>query len=445
MDERDLDQREREERDRPDFLDEDDALEGDALEGEVSPVDDEPWLEEDPTTVAPGGDTVAPSGEEPAPSGDEESFGAEDLFADDSWGEEPGGAEALVEPGEEGAEDRELRRHRGPPPRQQILVRRLIAVGGGLVLLFLFILGFRACLESRHDRALKTYVRDVQQITDESKQVSDDFFGLLENPRNLTPLDYESEIKSHRAAVESLTSRASGLDAPGGMGKAKQALVTTMDLRRDGLTAISDNVATALGKEKRQEATQKITDAMQSFQASDVVYARLSVPEMVNTLNREAVGGVTIPTSKFLPSLDWLELATVQEALGRVSGGQASTPGVHGVGLVQASIGGVVLEEGAANTVSSGGTPEISIQVQNQGESEETDVSVTVSITGGSSPIDLDRPIARFGPGETATVTIPISPRPPSGRQVTVNVEVAPVPGEQVQDNNRASYTVTFG
>lgn len=443
-DDRDLDHREREERDRPDFLDEDDALEGDALEGEVAPVDDEPWLEEDPTTIAPGGDTVA-SGDQPPPPGGEDELGADDLFADDSWGEDPGGGEqALVEPGEEPAEDREMRRHRGPPPRQQILVRRLIAVGGGLVLLFLFILGFRACLESRSERALKTYVRDVQQITDENKQVSDDFFGLLENPRTLTPLDYESEIKSHRAAIESLTSRASGLDAPGGMGKAKQALVTTMDLRRDGLTTISDNVSTALGKENRQEATQKITDAMQSFQASDVVFARLSVPEMVNTLNREGVGGVTIPTSKFLPSLDWLELATVQEALGRVSGGQSATPGVHGVGLVQASIGGVTLEEGAANTVGGGGTPEISVQVQNQGESEETDVSVTVSITGGSSPIDLDRPITRILPGETATVTIPISPRPPAGRQVTVNVEVAPVPGEQVQDNNRASYTVTF-
>jgi hypothetical protein len=427
LDDRDLDERDRM------FLDQD---EDDALEGDAVPVEEEPWADE-PAEAPPGGETGAESFTD-----DSEPFADEDLFGEEAFAEPAVEEEVEIE-GEPG-EAIPGRGRRGPPPRQQILVRRLIAVGVGILFLFLFILGFRACLESRHERQLKDFVRDVTQITGSSQQISDEFFGLLENPRNLTPLDYESEIKSNRGAMETLVSRTSDLDAPGGMGKAKSALVTTMELRRDGLTVIADEVPTALGKEGRQEATQKITDAMRSFLASDVVYSRLAATEMFNTLRRESVGGVAIPQSQFLPSLDWLELATVQEALGRVSGGQAATPGVHGLGLVSASIGGTSLVEGAANAVTASGTPEISVEVQNQGETEETDVSVTVSITGGSSPIDLDRPITRIGPGATATVTIPISPRPPSGRQVTVNVEVAPVPGEQVQDNNRASYTVTF-
>jgi hypothetical protein len=399
----------------------DDARDEEPFEGDAFAVEDEPFAEE-------------PFAEEPAPP--------RGLDVDV---EEEEAAAPEAEPFEgESPEEARIRRRGGPPPRQQILVRRLIAVGVGVVFLFLFILGFRACLDSRHERALKDYVRDVTQITGETKQVSDELFGLLENPKSLTPLDYESEIKSHRGAVETLTSRAEGLDAPGGMGKAKSALVTSMELRRDGLTTIADEVSTALGKEGRQEATQKIADSMQAFLASDAVYARLSATEMFNTLRKEGVGGVAIPQSKFLPSLDWLELATVQEALGRVSGGAAATPGVHGVGLVSASIGDTALEEDAPNTVGASGTPELTVEVQNQGEAEETDISVTVAISGGASPIDLDRPISRIGPGETGTVTIPISPRPPAGRELTINVEVAPVPGEQVQDNNRASYTVTF-
>jgi hypothetical protein len=47
-----------------------------------------------------------------------------------------------------------------------------------------------------------------------------------------------------------------------------------------------------------------------------------------------------------------------------------------------------------------------------------------------------------IGPGETQTVKIPLTPAPKG--QATLDVEVKPVPGEQVSSNNKASYTVTF-
>ena len=39
---------------------------------------------------------------------------------------------------------------------------------------------------------------------------------------------------------------------------------------------------------------------------------------------------------------------------------------------------------------------------------------------------------------------IPLQPEPKAGDSVTIDVEVATVPCEQVADNNKASYTVTF-
>ena len=43
---------------------------------------------------------------------------------------------------------------------------------------------------------------------------------------------------------------------------------------------------------------------------------------------------------------------------------------------------------------------------------------------------------------QTETVKIPITPAPKG--QATLEVEVQPVPGEQVSDNNVATYEVTF-
>jgi hypothetical protein len=41
-------------------------------------------------------------------------------------------------------------------------------------------------------------------------------------------------------------------------------------------------------------------------------------------------------------------------------------------------------------------------------------------------------------------VTVPLDPAPSKGDEVTIEVFVEPVLGEQVADNNEATYEVTF-
>jgi CARDB protein len=344
-----------------------------------------------------------------------------------------------AEPEEIGAQPRPR-----PPERQQILLRRGMAVGGGIVLLILLVIGFRGCLDARKERAFKDYTRDVAALTEESDQIGEAFFGLLENPRSLTPLDYEAEIKSDRGAAAGLVSRAENLDAPGEMNNAHDALVLTLELRRDGLQTVADNVGVALAREGSEEATQAIADQMQVFLSSDVIYDSRAKTEIDRVLRREGIAGVEAPESQFLPSLTWVDAdkSQVTEALGRVSGGGvASTPGVHGLGLIAAVAqpGAITLDENARASL--GSSSELEVQVQNQGESEETDVVVTVTI-GGETP--LERTIPRIAPGEIASVNIPLSPAPPSGNS-TLEVNVEPVAGEQVEDNNSATYQVSFG
>jgi subtilase family serine protease len=66
-------------------------------------------------------------------------------------------------------------------------------------------------------------------------------------------------------------------------------------------------------------------------------------------------------------------------------------------------------------------------------------VTVTVTVNGGSS---LQQDISSIGAGEVQGVTIPLTPAPQG--EVTLEVDVATVPGERVSTNNEASYTVSF-
>ena len=68
------------------------------------------------------------------------------------------------------------------PERQQILLRRGLALGGGLLLLILIVLGVKGCLDARKNRALSDYARNVTQIVEETDQTSKGFFAKLDEP-----------------------------------------------------------------------------------------------------------------------------------------------------------------------------------------------------------------------------------------------------------------------
>jgi hypothetical protein len=321
------------------------------------------------------------------------------------------------------------------------MLRRALAAAGGLLLLILLVLGVKGCLNARKDRALKDYARNVTEIVDASKQTSDSFFKQLESPGSLSVTEYTNDIAADRSALDSLLQRTKALDTPGDMGSAQQSFKLVVQLRRNALTNVSNSISTALAKEGREQAVNKIAFQMKALLASDVLYRQVAQPEMQNALKANGIDDVTIPDSKFLPDDSWLDPTKVDDALSQVSGATSAsaTPGIHGLGLIQTSANGQVLTEGTPATISAGGSPEVDVQVQNQGDSTETGVTVSVTVNGGQP---IDQSISSIAAGETQTVKIPITPAPKS--QVKLDVEVQPVAGEQVTDNNKASYTVTF-
>jgi hypothetical protein len=340
--------------------------------------------------------------------------------------------------------ERPRRRIGGPQRRrQQYLVRRLIGVGIGLAFLILIVIGFRGCLEARSDRALRNYTSSVASIMQQSEQSGKDFFELLNGPSGTSSIDVKNQILAQRDSSQALLDRAQGLDAPGQMSDAQSAVDLTLTLRRNALDAIASNVPQATARTQTADAISNITDAMGSLYASDIIWTQVGAPEIKKVDDGE---GVTIdtplPAGKFMPSnaTDFLDQTSLVTKLNSITGQTATTGGTHGLQLLQTSIGGTTLAADSTTTIPATAT-ELEIQVENSGDSDETGISVTATLNG----TDLNGTIEALSAGETGTVKIPLTSKPALGTDVTLEVVVQPVPGEQVADNNQATYTVVFG
>jgi subtilase family serine protease len=199
-------------------------------------------------------------------------------------------------------------------------------------------------------------------------------------------------------------------------------------------------MSTALGDVGSEQARASIARQMRRLLASDELYAAVARPEINGVLAANGIDGSDVPKSVFLPDeTKWLDEGEVSAALDSVTGSSTSeTPGVHGLGLIGTSVNGTELSAESATGVVSEGTPEVEVTVQNQGESTENGISVSVTVNGET----LQSTIDSIAAGEEGTASIPLTGAP-SG-EVTLEVAVDTVPGEQVSENNEASYTVAF-
>ena len=317
------------------------------------------------------------------------------------------------------------------------MLRRGLALGGGLILLILIVLGIKGCLDARANRELSDYARNVAQIVEETQQTSKAFFERLEDPGNASVTDFVDQVNADRSAMDTYAARIDDLGAPGDMSSAQANLELTYELRANAMDEIAEKMNTALGEAGAEKATEGIAKQMQKLLAADVVYEQVVRPEVDSVLASNGISDSDLPESTFLPDEKWLEESTVSDALAAVSGGSTSSAsGVHGTELVGVVVNGTELVEGAPSTVAGEEGVEVEVQVQNQGESTESGVTVAVTYEGNTVKGEIDElPV-----GEVGTALIPLTP-PPSG-EVTLEVEVEAVDGEQVTENNEGVFSL---
>jgi hypothetical protein len=331
------------------------------------------------------------------------------------------------------------------------MVRRAIAIGGGVLLILLLFFAVKSCRNAAKEQAFKDYNRDVGAFVQESEDQSKGLFDVL-GKGGQSPVELQNTVNGYASDAAQLVDRAKGTDHPGELDSAHRYLVETLEFRRDGLKGIADALPRALG-DRGEEATATIAAQMRNFDASDVIYSQRFYPRLEQGLKNEGLlGAEKPPKSAFLTDVTWLVPATVADRISRISSGGSNgtsgpvAPGLHGTGLgtVQVQPGGITLNPGTANQIKAAPNLSLDVQVVNQGENDEKNVTVKVSIKGAGKPIELEEKLPEIAAGQTKTVSVPLSSTPPSGQPVTISVAIAPVPGEKKTDNNKASFPAVF-
>jgi CARDB len=327
------------------------------------------------------------------------------------------------------------------------MVRRGIALGGGVIVLILLVLGFKSCLGARKDQALKDYLREVNSIAQESNQQSNQLFGLLSNRRRGGDVNVVNKLNEFRAQAATLADRARHVDTPGEMSSAQRYFVQSIELREDGVVGIATQVPNALTQQERRQGTNAVALDMQDFLASDVLYTKRAAPAMQKALEDAGLADETrVPKSQYLPVIDWLQPSFVSQQISGIrtgKSGEPAAPGLHGTGVGTVSVGGQALSDGGSVTVQ-GASPQFQVQVANQGENDETDVAVKVSVGKGADAVTGTGTVPTIARGENKTVNIKLKGSPPTGQNVPVTVSVEPVPGEKKTDNNKLTGSVIF-
>jgi hypothetical protein len=339
----------------------------------------------------------------------------------------------------------------GGPPPDLARRRQAILLGGLAIVLILLIVGVNSCLDNRHDRSLKDYNREVSSIVESSdNQVSRQLFDVLQGGGAAN--DLQVAVNQVRLVAEEDVKRAKNLSVPGDMKPAHRNLEQVLNFRAHGVARIADLLPTALSTQAgAQDALRRVAGQMQAFLASDVTYSQRVAPLIKETLDDNGISGQRIAQSQFLPSLGWLDPGQVAQRLNPAAANGTATPngivapGLHGHGLVSVSAGGVSLQPGqVVNRIPASQGRTFDVTFANQGDNDEQNVKVSVKITGAGKPISVSKTVNQTKAGAQSTVPVTLNTTPPTGRAVTIEVSVAPVPGEKKTDNNTQSYTALF-
>jgi len=321
-----------------------------------------------------------------------------------------------------------------------------------LIVVVLIAIGVHSCQVSQRNSALRNYSDSVASIIRASNQTGQQFFNVLSSGQGASNgPNLQSQVDEARLSAENQLNRAAGLDVPDEAKGAQQDLLLALQMRRDGIAQIAQQVQPALQQSTATDAVSQIAADMAKFYGSDVVYKNYSLPAIVGALHTAgiAVGGTSgepVEGGQFLPDLQWLtpsfvatQLHTTFTPTGNKSGKVA--PGTHGHSLDSVSVGGTTLQSGSTNTIPASPAPTFTLTFTNSGSNNETNVVCKVTVSNSSASGSTTVPQTQAGQQTTCQVPLISSPKAGSS-SVTATVE--PVPGEKNSSNNTQTFPVTF-
>lgn len=329
------------------------------------------------------------------------------------------------------------------------MVRRGIAFGFGLILLFLVVLGISSCESSAHKNAVRDYNNDVVKIGSDSQHTGDAYFAALSTAQGKSSAQVEPELDQIRTQAQQQVSTAKGLSVPSGLGGAQTNLLLALDLREEAVADVANQIPVALGGlNTAGAALKRIAGDNEQILASDVIFQVRVAPLIAQEVSSSGIAAAALPSSVWVRDLSWLQEGTVAARLTGAAGtgtnGTALAPGTHGHSLVSVSVGGTTLNPAPqVNNISGGANPTFTVTFDNTGQNSQTGVGVQVSVTAEGQKRSALKTYPLTKPGGTYTEAVQVQ-GVPLQVPASVTVDVLPVPGEKNTANNKGTFTAVF-
>jgi hypothetical protein len=266
----------------------------------------------------------------------------------------------------------------------------------------------KSCTDSARINGLKDYNNSVYTLIGKSDAIGSSVFtALTSNTGSGGAQTTQSELATLLAKARQRVSDAEALSVPSEMQAAQEHVTLALQMRRDGIATIANQIQSASGGSASRDAVNNIALAMGRFYASDVVYKAYAVPEIAAALHGAgiAVAGL-INGGQFLTNLQWLTPSYVATKVG------AKLPGATALSasLTQVAVGTNTMVAGVTNHVQASPPPTFTLSVTNTSHHTETGIPCSVSVTGAN--ITGTATIATLAAGGSTTCDVTLSSSP---------------------------------
>jgi hypothetical protein len=334
---------------------------------------------------------------------------------------------------------------RRPSDRRRTRIQRLAILA---LVLFIVVFGLawwaRSCQHNRKVGTYETYFAGVSAAIDDSIALGKQVSAIMIDPSKLSRKELIDKLGQLSDQQDEIAVRAGRLEPPATLEDEQVDFATGMKVRASGFGLLRTAMLGALSNKKVD--TKQITMLDGYFSGPDAYYQDLVYAPARETMEKDGVSGVAVPTSTYYltwKALDPVTVAAMLENIGKTT----KLTGIHGVALLdvtaQSSSGDLKLVKGHVNDVPASADLAFVATVQNQGSVAEHEVPVTVTLViPGGDPLKQSATIATIEAGKTQDVTITgfAIPETALSKEVTLKVEAGPVQGERVETNNTATY-----
>ena len=368
----------------------------------------------------------------------------------DFFDEEPATTEAQSSQSRVRLPRRGARGPRGPagPARGLTPLLRLLALIAIIIaaLVFFGLLVQSCASTSKHD-AYKSYMAKVGSIAQSSASDGAQVATDLTTP-GVKVTDLASKLDGVAEQERQNVAAGQRLNPPGQLRPEHEDLIEALQLRVSGVQGLADTFRKTASSKATTDAALLAAPA-ERLLASDVIWDDLFRGPATTQMKNDSINGVVAPESHFVTNQDLISERSMTLVLQRLRGASVSggTPtGIHGTNITETKVlpGGQTLSAVNENTVTATTDLQFVVTIADSGDSQEVGIKVTLTIQKAQGAIVRTQTVDLINPGQTKSVTFKDLGQVPFAQRTTVNVDVAPVPGEHNTANNKASYPVIF-